>query len=147
MLRRVFPDADVPVFQLGIDIGRPGPYHYELASRLKVLRDRGVLVVGRGNIVHNLGMVVWDRLDGDPYGFDWALEFDALVKRMIGEGRDRELADWRKLGKAAALAIPTADHYLPLLYALALRDRDEEVAIFNELPVGGSLTMTSYRFG
>lgn len=147
VLRRMYPEADVPIVQFSIDIAKPGPYHYELGKRLAPLRDEGILIVGSGNIVHNLGMVAWEKMDGGPFGFDWALEFDAAVKERIETGRDGELADYGKLGAAAALAIPTPDHYYPLLYALGARDPEDPWAVFNEAPVGGSLTMTSYRFG
>jgi len=147
VLRRMYPEADVPVVQFSIDIAEPGPYHYELGKRLAPLRDEGILIVGSGNVVHNLGMVAWEKMEGGTYGFDWALDFDAAVKERIETGRDGELADYGKLGPAAALAVPTPDHYYPLLYALGARDPAEPWVAFNEAPVGGSLTMTSYRFG
>lgn len=147
VLRRVYPAADIPIVQLGIDIAKGGAYHYELASRLAPLRDNGVLVVGSGNIVHNLGMVDWDRLGGESYGYDWALEINETFKNLVAAGRDDELIDYAKLGKAARLAIPTPDHYYPFLYFLALRDRAEKLEIFNDAAVGGSLTMTSFLAG
>lgn len=147
VLRRMFPAADVPVVQLGIDPRLPASAHVAIARRLAPLRDRGVLVVASGNVVHNLGRVAWDRMDGKPFGFDWALEFDAKVKRLVVEGRVDELADYGKLGASARLAVPTNDHYIPLLYAAALRGPDDDVTVFNEAAVGGSLTMTSYVVG
>lgn len=147
VLRRMYPDADIPTAQLSIDIKRPGPYHYELGKRLAVLRDEGVLIIGSGNVVHNLGRIAWDRMEGKPFGYDWALEFDEKVKRLILEGKDGEAAEYGKLGTAAALSVPTPDHYYPLLYILGARNADEPVSVFNDEPVGGSLTMTSYRFG
>ncbi len=147
VLRHVFPDADVPIVQLGIDIGKPPAHHYELGRKLKALREKGVMVVGSGNIVHNLMKVDWERMDEDDYGFDWARAFDGKVRTLIEEKRDAEVVEYGKLGQEAALSIPTPDHYYPLLYVLGARDSDEEIEVFNAKAVAGSLTMTSYRFG
>lgn len=147
VLRRMYPRAEVPVVQFSVDLAAPGRHHYELGKRLAPLRDEGVLIVGSGNVVHNLGAIAWDRIEGEPFGFDWALDFDAAVKERVLGGRDGELADYEALGKAARLSIPTPDHFFPLLYVLGARDPGEPVQVFNEAAVGGSLTMTSYRFG
>ena len=147
VLRRMFPAADIPVVQLSLDYTRPGPEHYALGKELAPLRQMGVLIIGSGNMVHNLGRVV---VQGDglrdfnkPYGFDWAIEASELFKRLINENRHLELADYPSLGEAARLAIPTPEHYLPMLYALALKQEKESILYFNDQPVGGSLTMTS----
>jgi 4,5-DOPA dioxygenase extradiol len=148
VLRRVYPDADVPVFQLSIDYGRPAAHHYELGSRLKKLRSEGILVAGSGNVVHNLGMIAWDRMGEDDFAYGWAREFDAAVRQAVERKRDDDLIDWSRLGAGAArLAVPAPDHYFPLLYVLGARDGGEPVLTFNQKAVGGSLTMTSYRFG
>jgi len=149
VLIRMFPEADIPVVLLSLDYTQPGGEHYELAKELAPLRRQGVLVVGSGNMVHNLRRAVWPE-DGDmnaPFGFDWALEASGLFKKLIDEGRHAELANYRSLGPAAQMAIPTAEHYLPLLYALALQEEGEALAYFNDRPVMGSLTMTSLVIG
>jgi len=144
VLRRMFPKADIPVLQLSIDAGKPASWHYPVASRLKALRDEGVLVVASGNIVHNLGKIAWDRMDESGFGFDWALEFDAAIAGFIQSGDDESIIHWEKLGKAARLAVPTTDHFLPLLYALGARESADKVRSLNAKAVAGSLTMTSY---
>ena len=148
VLRQMYPDADVPVVQLSLDSTQPARHHYELAGELSPLRKKGVLILCSGNIVHNLGLVVLRGGGfGDfnaPYGLDWAIEASDLFKKLINEGRHDELVDYRSLGKAAQLAIPTAEHYLPMLYALALKQENESLSYFNDVAVGGSLTMTSF---
>ncbi|MEL7424912.1 MAG: 4,5-DOPA dioxygenase extradiol [Bacteroidota bacterium] len=146
VVKHLFPDADVPVIQLSIDRTKPPQYHYELAQQLKALRDKGVLIIGSGNMVHNLRRVAWDRLDS-PYAYDWAIEADIKMKQWIAEGDDQSLIDFRKHGRAFDLAIPTPEHYLPLLYTLGLKDKGEDTLLFNDQPLGGSLTMTSVKFG
>jgi len=144
VLRRMYPKADIPAIQLSIDVVKPANWHLSLASSLKKLREEGVLIVASGNIVHNLGMIAWDRMDGSGFGFDWALEFDADIAGSIQAGDDQSIIHWEKLGKAARLAVPTMDHFLPLLYALGTRESTDKVRTFNAKPVAGSLTMTSY---
>lgn len=147
VLKPMYPDADIPVVQLSLDASLPGPRHYALAKALAPLRRQGVLVLGSGNMVHNLRRIVLrsGSLDdlNTPFGLDWALEANALLKRLIDEGRHAELADYTQLGDAVRLAVPTPEHYLPLLYALALQQPGETALYFNDQPVGGSLTMTS----
>lgn len=122
VLRRMFPKADVPVFQLSLDMSRPARFHYELGGELAALRDHGVLIIASGNLVHNLGMIAFDDTTAP---FDWAVEFDTLAADLIEKGDDKALIEYEHLGHAAALAIPTPDHYWPLLYALALKRKDE----------------------
>ena len=138
VLRGMYPAADVPVVQLSMDTSRPGEHHYELGRKLAPLRHEGVLVLGSGNIVHNLALLDWR----DPRPLDWALAFDGAVKRRIAAGEHIELVDWPRLGADASKAIPTPEHYLPLLYVLALQGRGDRVRFFNE-DVVGSLAMTS----
>ena len=115
-----------------------------MGAELAPLRRQGVLILASGNIVHNLGRVVLRSDDfNEPFGLDWALEASNTIKTLIREERYEELMDYGKLGSAVALAVPTPEHYLPLLYALALKERDERVTFFNDQPVAGSLTMTS----
>jgi 4,5-DOPA dioxygenase extradiol len=145
VLRRMYPAADIPVVQLSLDTSMPGRFHYELAAELAPLRDRGVLVLASGNIVHNLRRVSLPKSGSfnEPHGLAWATEAAALVKSLIDAGAHDELVDYRSLGASVQLAVPTPEHYLPLLYALALKDRNETVSYFNDETVAGSLTMTS----
>ncbi|WP_233215410.1 4,5-DOPA-extradiol-dioxygenase [Rhodopirellula bahusiensis] len=144
VLKPVFPKADLPVVQVSIDLSKPGAWHYELAKELSNLRRRGVLILGSGNIVHNLRWMDGQRLD---QGFDWALETNELTNRLILNRDHAKLCDYQSLGKSAARAIPTPDHYYPLLYTLALQGPQEDVKIFNDKAVLGSITMTSVRIG
>jgi 4,5-DOPA dioxygenase extradiol len=147
IIRHMYPDADIPVLQLSIDYNQPASYHYALAKELAALRKKGVLIIGSGNMVHNLRMVAWDKLNEPEYGFDWAHEMNAVFKKHISEFNHAPLLDWQKLGPAAKLAIPTPDHYYPLIYSLGLQEKDESVEFFNDKAVGGSLTMTSVKIG
>lgn len=147
VIKHLYPNADVPVIQLSLTVNQNPLYHYELAQELKSLRDKGVLIIGSGNMVHNLGMIAWDKLNADAYGFDWAIEANNKMKQYILEGNHKELINFRNQGKAFDLAIPTAEHYLPLLYSLALQDKKDNITLFNDKPVAGSLTMTSIKIG
>ena len=141
----MYPGANIPVLQLSIDYYKPAGYHYNLAKELSTLRRKGVLIVGSGNMVHNLGMVDFSKLDAPGFGFDWALEINDIFKKNILSGNHQALIDYEKLGPAAKLAIPTPDHYYPLMYALGTLNSKDEVGIFNDRAVAGSLTMTSVR--
>ena len=151
VLKQMFPKADIPVVELSLDHFKPGRYHYELAKDLAPLRRKGVLILASGNLVHNLGKV--EFAGGGPgsfnrhFGLDWALEASALFRKLIEEDRHDELMDYRSLGAAAQLAIPTPEHLVPLLYAIAMKRPDEPIVFFNDTPVAGSLTMTSLRIG
>ena len=147
VVKHMYPDADIPVFQLSIDYYKPAAYHYELAKQLLSLRKKGVLIIGSGNMVHNLRMVAWDKLNEPEYGFDWALEMNDIFKNKISNGFHKELIQYEKLNKSATLAIPSPDHYYPLLYILALQTDNDKVEFFNDKAVGGSLTMTSVKIG
>lgn len=145
VVRRMYPEATIPVLQLSIDYHRPASYHYEIAKELAVLRKKGVLVIGSGNMVHNLRMIAWDKMEESGYGYDWAREISETFKRLIASKDHRALIDYRELGASAQLAIPTPDHYFPLIYTLALQDEKDEITFFNDRHVGGSLTMTSVK--
>ena len=147
VVKHMYPDADIPVLQLSIDYYKPAAYHYELAKQLLSLRKKGVLIIGSGNMVHNLRMVAWDKLNEPEYGFDWALEMNDVFKNKISNGFHKELIQYEKLNKSATLAIPSPDHYYPLLYILALQTDNDKVEFFNDKAVGGSLTMTSVKIG
>jgi 4,5-DOPA dioxygenase extradiol len=147
VVRHMYPDADIPVLQLSIDYDRPAEYHYNLAKEIAALRKKGVLIIGSGNMVHNLRMVDWRRLNEPNFGFDWAVEMNTIFKEKIGNGDHKALIDYQKLNKAATLAIPTPDHYYPLLYTLGLQDGKDRISFFNDRLVGGSLNMTSVKIG
>jgi len=147
VVRHMYPKADIPVLQLSIDYSKSPQYHYNLAKELASLRKKGVLIIGSGNMVHNLRMVAWDKLDEPEFGYDWALEINQVFKDKIASGDVKSLIEYEKLGSAAKLAIPTPDHYYPLLYTLGLQDQTDSVSFFNDKAVGGSLTMTSVKIG
>ncbi len=147
VIKHLYPDADVPVIQMSLDYRQGPQYHYELARELGALRQRGILIVGSGNMVHNLGMVAWDHLNDASYGYDWALEAREKMNGYIQSGDHQSLIQYSAQGKVFQLAIPTPEHYLPLLYALALQQKKEEVKLFNDKAIGGSLTMTSVMIG
>lgn len=146
IVKNMYPNADIPVFQMSIDYGQSMQYHYDLAKELAELRKKGVLIIGSGNMVHNLGMVAWDKMDADNYGYDWAIEMNETFKKHILAKNDAALIDYTKLGTGAMLSIPTPDHYIPLLYTLGLRDEKDQASIFNDKMVAGSLNMTSVSF-
>ena len=146
IVRHMYPDADIPVLQLSIDYSQSAQYHYNLAKQLASLRKKGVLILGSGNMVHNLGMVAWDRLN-ESFGFDWTLEMNDLFKQKITNADHRSLINYHQLHSAAKLAIPTPDHYYPLIYTLGLQEANDAITFFNDQAVAGSLTMTSVQFG
>jgi 4,5-DOPA dioxygenase extradiol len=146
VIRHMYPKANIPVVQLSLDYYKNPQQHYEMAKELANLREKGILIVGSGNIVHNLRMVDWHKLN-ENYGYDWANEANHKIKHFIRERNHLDLINYSRQGKAFELAIPTPEHFLPLLYALALQDKNEEIQIFNDAPVGGSLTMTSIKIG
>ncbi|MCX6290852.1 MAG: 4,5-DOPA dioxygenase extradiol [Bacteroidetes bacterium] len=142
VLARMFPDATVPVFQLSLDYSQPPEYHYQLAKELTGLRKKGVLIVGSGNIVHNLGMLQWN-----DSVYDWATEFDERIKKLILSGDHQPIIHYEKFGAAAKLAVPTNEHFLPLLYALALQEKNEPVSFYAEKTMMGSISMRSVKMG
>lgn len=146
VIKHLYPAADVPVIQMSLDFRQTAQWHYDLAKELAALRRKGVLIVGSGNMVHNLGMVEWKKLN-ETFGYDWAIEANEKMKKSIESGDHSPLINFRSQGKAFDLAIPTPEHYLPLLYTLALQEKDEEVALFNDRAVAGALTMTSVKVG
>ncbi|MEO6732606.1 MAG: 4,5-DOPA dioxygenase extradiol [Ferruginibacter sp.] len=147
VIRHMYPEAKIPVLQLSIDYTKGPQYHYELAKELYSLRKKGVLIIGSGNMVHNLGMVAWDKLNAPSYAYDWALTLNEKFKQLITDGDHQPLINYETLGKEARLAIPTPEHYLPLLYSLGLKGEADTTSFFNDKAVGGSLTMTSVKFG
>jgi len=146
VLRHVYPQAQIPVLQLSIDVNMSFAEHYALAQELKQLRKKGILVIGSGNMVHNLGMVDWKRLD-EQYAFDWALEAGDIMKNIILSGDGKGLLTLPQNKTSISLAIPTPEHFIPLLYVMGLKDEQDQVSLFNDIPVAGSLTMTSVMLG
>lgn len=143
VIRHMYPDADIPVFQMSLNYLESPQYHFELGQELAALRRKGVLIVGSGNLVHNLRLVAWNKLDAAGYAFDWAQEARIKMNQWIMEGNYKALIDYKKQGRAFELAVPTPDHFLPLLYILALIEGSDDVSLFNDQAVAGSLTMTS----
>jgi 4,5-DOPA dioxygenase extradiol len=142
VLRRMYPEADIPVVQLSLDRAMAPAFHYELGKELAGLRREGVLIVGSGNIVHNLGGIVWEDTASD-----WAVEFDEAVKRLILSGDHGAIVHYPDLGRAARLSVPTNEHLLPLLYVLALQDKGEDIRFFTDKVTLGSISMRSLRIG
>jgi 4,5-DOPA dioxygenase extradiol len=138
VLCRMFPRAEIPVVQLSLDRAQSPEFHYALGAELRALRTQGILIVGSGNVVHNLRVVSWQ-----DNAYDWAVEFDETVRRLIVAGDHEPLIHYESLGKAARLSIPTNEHYLPLLYALGLRDEQDQVRFFADRVTLGSMSMRS----
>jgi len=142
VLLRLFPAADVPVVQLSLDRTQPAASHYAMAKALRPLRHEGVLILGSGNMVHNLAMMRWQET---PY--DWATEFDLTLKRLIEAGDHGAIIDFPRFGRIARLAIPTDEHFLPLLYVLALQEPAEPIRFFAEKVTYGSISMRGLKIG
>jgi 4,5-DOPA dioxygenase extradiol len=142
VLCQMYPDADVPVVQLSLDQRKQPALHYGLGRELRELRKKGVLIIGSGNMVHNLREMTWADT-----AYDWALEFDAKMKELIQSGDHKAIIDYSKLGRSARLAVPTAEHYLPLLYVLGAQGKADNVAFFAEKVTLGSMSMRSVRLG
>ena len=145
VLCHVFPQADVPVVQLSINSSQPAAFHYELGKRLAPLRDEGVLIVGSGNIVHNLACYAWRQPDIEP--FDWALRFEQRVREFVLAGDLLSLVAYENLGEDALMSAPTPDHYLPLLYVMGLRREGDRVSFPVEGFDGGAMSMLSVQLG
>lgn len=143
VVKRMYPHADIPVLQLSLDYTKPPLFHYELAKELASLRNKGVLIIGSGNMVHNLRMISFSN----PQGYDWAVEINEKLKKNIMGGNHDSIIHYTALGEAAKLAVPTPEHYLPLLYTLGLQEKNESVALFNDKTMMGSISMTSVRVG
>jgi 4,5-DOPA dioxygenase extradiol len=144
VMKHLYPDADVPVIQLSLDYSQAARYHFELAMELNSLREKGVLILGSGNMVHNLRLIDWHKPDN---GFDWAEAANEKFKKMIIANDFKQLVNYNSLGREVDLAIPYPEHFLPLIYALGLRAKDEEISFFNDKLVMGSISMTSFQIG
>ncbi len=145
VIKHLYPKADVPVVQLSIDATRDMRFHFDLGSKLSFLREKGILIIGSGNIVHNLGMVDFQNFHLDNYGYDWAVEARDLINKFIITEDFEPLINYQKLGKAVQYSIPTPEHYIPLLYILGLKQKNEKIKLFNDKMVAGSLSMTSLK--
>jgi 4,5-DOPA dioxygenase extradiol len=145
VLRHVYPEADVPVVQLSIDESQPTSFHFEIGKRIAPLRAEGVLIVGSGNLVHNLHTYAWGHHMPDP--FDWAVRFEEMARQMLLAGEYKPLIDYEALGRDAMLSIPTPDHYLPLLYVIATRQQGEPLTFPVEGVDGGSISMLTVQIG
>ncbi len=145
VLRHVFPEADVPVVQLSIDKTRPPAWHYEIGKQLGPLRDEGILIIGSGNLVHNLHAYAWGQHSVEP--FDWAVRFEKQARELLFAGEDGPLIEYEQLGRDAILSAPTPDHYLPLLYVIALRRKGEPIGFPVEGFDGGSISMLTVQIG
>ena len=145
VIKHLYPEADVPVVEMSLDYYQSPQFHYDLAKELAPLRKKGILIIGSGNMVHNLSMVDWDKLNTSDFGYDWAIEASEKMRKFILSNDHQQMINYKSQSSAYNLAIPTPEHYLPLLYALALQEKDEKVSLFNDKAVGGSLTMTSVK--
>lgn len=142
VLRKIYPGADIPVLQMSLNVNQSPDWHFQLGKELMVLRKKGVLIVGSGNIVHNLGRLNWQSPE---VAFDWATEANNGLKQLIQNNQFDRLTMYKSMGTPYQLAIPTAEHYLPLLYVLALKEKSENVQVFNDKIVMGSIAMTSFK--
>ena len=145
VLRHVYPAADVPIVQLSIDETRPPAFHYDIGRRLAPLRAEGVLIVGSGNLVHNLHAYAWGQRMAEPY--EWAIRFETEARGLLLAADHRPLVDYESLGREARLSIPTPDHYLPLLYVIGVRQQSDAVTFPVEGVDGGSISMLAVRVG
>lgn len=143
VVRHLYPKANIPVLQLSLDYTKSPQYHYDLAKELAHLRKKGVLIIGSGNMVHNLRLVSWKMIKGG--GYDWAIQMNDTFKELIVNNQHDKLIGYESLGQEAILSIPTPEHFLPLLYTLGLKRNDEAISFFNDKVIGGSLTMTSVK--
>ena len=147
VIKHLYPDAEIPVIQLSIDYTKPPQYHFDLAKKLQKLREKGILIIGSGNIVHNLRMVDWKNINTVGAGWDWAIEAREKTNNWLLEGNFQNLIDYHRQGVALQTAVPSPDHYLPLIYSLGLKEKSENLSLFNDELIGGSLSMTSVRIG
>ncbi len=147
VIKHMFPKAEIPVVQMSLDYYQTPQYHYDLMKELGSLRDEGVLIIGSGNMVHNLRLMDNKDLKTNVFAYDWALEALEKMKRYILNNEHKKLINYRCHGKSFELAIPTPEHYLPLLYVLALKKENENIRLFNDKIVAGSIAMTSLKIG
>lgn len=147
VIRHMYPEADIPVIQMSIDYSKPPQYHFDLAQKLNKLREKGILIIGSGNIIHNLRLIDWRNINTVGAGWDWAVEAREKTNNWLLDGNFKNIIDYHKQGISLQYAIPTPDHYLPLIYTLGLKTTSDELSLFNDELIGGSLSMTSVRIG
>lgn len=147
VVKHLYPLANIPIFQLSLDYTQSPIYHFELARQMAELRQKGVLIIGSGNMVHNLRLLDWNNIQTDDFAFDWAREANEKMKTLMLQNDFKSLTQYQNMGKAFQMAIPTPEHFLPLLYILALKKEQETISFFNDKAVAGSLTMTSVKIG
>lgn len=147
VIKHMYPDADIPVIQMSIDYTKPTQYHFDLAKRLEKLREKGILIIGSGNIIHNLRMVDWKNINTVGAGWDWAIEAREKTNNWLRNGNFQPLIDYHRQGASIQYAVPTPDHYLPLIYSLGLKAQSEDLVLFNDDLIAGSLSMTSVKIG
>ncbi|MFZ4456338.1 MAG: 4,5-DOPA dioxygenase extradiol [Bacteroidales bacterium] len=147
ILNHLYPDANIPVVQLSLDYYKSPQQHFDFAKQLTTLRRKGVLILCSGNIVHNLRMVAWDKMNEPEYGYEWAIEANEKVKQLVKANDFEALVNYISLGMEMQLAVPTPDHFLPLLYLLAMKEENEEIEFFNDRLMMGSLSMLSMKLG
>lgn len=144
VVRHLYPQANIPIIQMSLDRTQPAAYHYQLAQELNALRRRGVLIIGSGNMVHNLRVIDWKK----PHeGYEWAIAASEKMQKLMLDRDHKALVDYRLGGKEMELSIPTPEHYLPLLYILALQEKNETLSLFNNKTIMGSISMTSVQIG
>jgi 4,5-DOPA dioxygenase extradiol len=141
VIKHLYPLADIPVIQMSLDYSQPPQYHYELAKEISSLRQKGVLIIGSGNMVHNLRVLDWEKPSG---AFDWAIAAGDKLKKLISNNDHQQLINYRSLGNELLLSVPTPEHYLPLLYVLGLQQENEQLRFFNDKTIMGSISMTSF---
>jgi 4,5-DOPA dioxygenase extradiol len=147
ILRNIYPRHEIPVVEMSLNWHLTPLEHYKLAKELAPLRKAGVLIIGSGNMVHNLRMISWDHANDPEYGFDWAIRANETFNNLILDNNHQDLINYQTLGPEVQMAVPSPDHYLPLLYCLALKEENESVGYFNDRLVMGSLSMTSVKIG
>ncbi len=143
VVKHLYPSADIPIVEMSLDYGKPPEMHYELAKELSSLRKQGVLIIGSGNIVHNLRMINWNSTEN----YEWAIEANEKIKQLVLNGDHQKLISYKNLGREVQLAIPTPEHFLPLLYVLGLKNEDDQITLFNDKTELGSISMTSLKIG
>lgn len=147
VIRHMYPDADIPVIQMSIDYTKPPQYHFDLAKRLEKFREKGILIIGSGNIIHNLRLIDWRNINTVGAGWDWAIEAREKTNQWLLEGNFNAIVNYHQQGTSLQYAVPSPDHYLPLLYSLGLKQPSEDMSLFNDELIGGSLSMTSVKIG
>lgn len=147
VIKHMYPNADIPVIQMSIDYTKPAQYHFELAKKLNTLREKGILIIGSGNIIHNLRLIDWKNINTVGAGWDWAVEAREKTNNWLLDGNFNNIIQYQDQGIALQYAVPSPDHYLPLIYTLGLKSRTDDLSLFNDELIGGSLSMTSVRIG